>query len=171
MASFVFAYGSNMCSGRIRDYKVTPLGPARAALLEDFTLTFNKRSTDGSGKANVSQSPGESVWGVLYEIPITDLPKLDDGEQGYVRESATVLVGSEQIIAWLYIAKQPDATIRLRPYSWYKRFIVEGAREHVLPPDYIAGLEGIEDTNDPDRARHKDRMALRCSGHDAAAYK
>jgi gamma-glutamylcyclotransferase len=165
MTSFVFAYGSNMCSGRFREYKVTALGPGRAALLEGFTLKFNKRSTDGSGKATVYQSPGDSVWGVLYEIPTADLPTLDDGERGYVRENATVLVGGEQITAWLYTARRPDETMRLRPFSWYKRFIVEGAREHILPPEYIIQLEGIEYLTVPDRARHNDRMALRCSGN------
>jgi gamma-glutamylcyclotransferase len=91
---------------------------------------------------------------------------LDDGERGYSRESATVLVESQPVKVWLYIAERPDTTMQLRPYSWYKRFIVEGAREHALPPDYIARLEAIEDLIDPNEARHAQRMALVCSGSD-----
>jgi gamma-glutamylcyclotransferase len=166
MTSFVFAYGSNMCSGRFRDYKVRPLGPGRAALLDGSVLKFNKRSTDGSGKATIFQSPGNSLWGVLYEVTTADLLMLDDGERGYGRKSATVLVESQPVTAWLYIAERPDTTMQLRPYSWYKRFIVEGAREHTLPPDYIARLEVIEYLIDPNQARHAQRMALLCSGSD-----
>ena len=32
----------------------------------------------------------------------------------------------------------------LRPYSWYKHFLVEGARAHRLAEDYISTLEAIE---------------------------
>jgi gamma-glutamylcyclotransferase len=167
MTCLIFAYGSNMCSGRFRDYEMRPVRSGRAALLEGFVLKFNKPSTDGSGKATVFQNPGDLIWGVLYEIPITDLSKLDNGERGYVRESTTVLLENDPVTAWLYIAKRPDAAMRLRPYSWYKRFIVEGAREHTLPSDYIASLEDIEAWVDSDPARHRERMSLVCYRNDA----
>ena len=166
MTSFVFAYGSNMCSGRFRNYKVTPLGRGRSALLEDFILNFNKRSTDGSGKATILQSPGNALWGVLYEVPLVDLVLLDHGERGYVRESVTVLVDSQPVMAWVYIADRPDATMRLRPYRWYKRFLVEGAREHALPSDYIDRLTAIEDLIDPNQSRETQQMAIHCSRSD-----
>ena len=96
-----------------------------------------------------------------------DLPKLDKGELGYARESATVQIRAEQITAWLYVADEPDATAHLRPYVWYKRFIVEGARNHRLPLEYIKHLEQIETDEDPNRARHNNRMQLRCSSSDS----
>ena len=44
MSEKVFAYGSNMCSGRFRDYGVVPEEVGRPALLQDFRLCFNKVS-------------------------------------------------------------------------------------------------------------------------------
>ncbi|WP_419806345.1 gamma-glutamylcyclotransferase family protein [Terriglobus sp.] len=168
MTSFVFAYGSNMCSGRFRAYNMTPLGSGRAAMLDGYVLRFNKQNTDGSGKATIFQSPGNPLWGVLYEVPTADVSMLDGGEQGYGREIAIVLVEDQPVTAWLYIAKRPVTTTRLHPYSWYKRLIVEGAREHTLPPDYIARLEAIEDHLDPNQTRHAQRMSLLCSASDCA---
>ena len=163
MTSFVFAYGSNMCSGRFRDYGMTHVGPGRAALLEGFSLSFKKPSTDGSGKATVSNHPSGYVWGVLYEIPTDELAKLDGGERGYVRETATVVVEDKPVTAWLYVATRSDEINPLRPYSWYKRFLVEGAREHGLPIGYILRLKEVEDQIDPERERHDERMALVCT--------
>jgi hypothetical protein len=77
MSHNIFAYGSNMCSGRFRTYRVHPEGAGRIALLTGYRLLFNKESTDGSGKANVEAQVGAQVWGVLYSIPIEDLATLE----------------------------------------------------------------------------------------------
>jgi gamma-glutamylcyclotransferase len=41
----------------------------------------------------------------------------------------------------------------LVPYSWYKRFVVEGARHHGVPDDYIALIEAMPDIEDTNRER------------------
>jgi hypothetical protein len=51
----VFAFGSNMCLGRIRDYGVRPDGVGRPAVLKGHRLVFNKKSKDNSGKARTGQ--------------------------------------------------------------------------------------------------------------------
>jgi hypothetical protein len=93
MSEIVFGYGSNMCSGRFRNYGVEPIGRGRAAFLEGYLLDFSKQSKrDGSGKANVSPSAGHLVWGVLYEIHDADLAQLDMGEgTGYKRSKVTLI--------------------------------------------------------------------------------
>ena len=59
MSTYIFAYGSNMCSARFRDYGVLPEGNGAAALLGGYRLVFNKRSTrDGSGKASIEPLKG-----------------------------------------------------------------------------------------------------------------
>lgn len=164
MSQEVFTYGSNMCSGRFRDYGVSPEGRGRAAVLGGHRLVFNKRSTDdGSGKANVEVSEGSDVWGVLYRISDADLEKLTKGEGGYhpVRLQVQV-VQDTPCEMWIYLAKKPNTSLRLRPYTWYKRFLTEGAREHCLPAEYIAFLEGIEAIEDADRERDKRKRALAC---------
>lgn len=131
---------------RFRDYKIVPEVPGRAGLLFGYRLVFNKKRTiDNSGKANVERREGSDVWGVLYTIPDGDLHTLDEGEGGYHREQLSVgLPDNTNTDAWVYIATRPTHDAGLRPYTWYKRFLVEGAREHSLPPEYIAELKRIE---------------------------
>jgi len=50
----------------------------------------------------------------------------------------------------------------LKPYGWYRDLVIEGAREHELPQDYIAGrIDAVEAIEDPDLARDaKERVVL-----------
>jgi hypothetical protein len=38
-----------------------------------------------------------------------------------------------------YIADHDAIDDRLKPYSWYKDFVMKGAQEHGLPLEYIRG--------------------------------
>ncbi|MFI5092978.1 MAG: gamma-glutamylcyclotransferase family protein [Candidatus Acidiferrales bacterium] len=164
MSEQVFAYGSNMCSGRFRAYGVSAEGAGRAAVLLGHRLLFNKKSTDDkSGKANVAALAGSAVWGVLYTIPDADLNELDKGEGGYRRVRLSLrLADNASTDAWVYVAKKPNNDPGLRPYTWYKRFLVEGAREHSLPAEYIAELENIAAEQDANEARDRRKRALAC---------
>jgi len=163
LSHIVFAYGSNMCSGRFRDYGVYPEDAGRSAMVTGYRLLFNKPSTDGSGKANVEQHGGSQVWGVLYSIPDADLAVLDEGEVGYYRIQLQVSTpDSARHEAWVYLASSPSNDSGLRPYTWYKRFLVEGAREHALPADYIATLEDIDAVQDANQGRDRRKRALTC---------
>ena len=64
--------------------------------------------------------------------------------------------------ASVYVALKPKNDPSLRPYTWYKRFLVEGAREHSLPEDYIAELELIEAVTDSNEQRDCEKRALAC---------
>ena len=163
MSVRIFAYGSNMCSGRFRAYKVKPLG-ARRAYLSGWKLLFHKCSSDGSGKADVVPAHADArVWGIVYEISKADLRKLDVGEQGYHRCRLT-LSGPRggSFRAWVYRADPNACESGLLPYGWYKRFLVEGAEEHNLPSDYITSLRAIAAKLDPDQSRDKKKRALSC---------
>jgi gamma-glutamylcyclotransferase (GGCT)/AIG2-like uncharacterized protein YtfP len=144
---------------------VSPQGEGLAASLRDHRLRFNKKSEiDGSGKANVESHPGGQVWGVLYTIPDADLETLDKGEVGYYRAQLPVHTTDPDITditeAWVYLASKPSDNPALRPYTWYKRFLVEGAREHSLPLEYVAELERIEAIEDSNQQRDRDKRAL-----------
>jgi len=150
--------------GRFRAYGVSPEAAGRAAVLPGHRLVFNKKSTDDkSGKANVAAHAGSDVWGVLYAVPDGDLDKLDKGEGGYRRVRLSLrLVDNTSTGAWVYVAKKPKDDPALRPYTWYKRFLVEGAREHSLPEDYIAELDRIAAVADTDERRDREKRALAC---------
>jgi hypothetical protein len=161
----IFAYGSNMCSGRIRDYRVHPISSC-VAKLTGYDLCFDKRSGDGSGKVNIvpSKNKDSEIWGVIYEISHTDLDKLDEGEKGYYRSEIVVSTkDGSNVKAWDYMAQESFITKGLKPYTWYKRFLVEGAREHDLPEDYIAKLNTAEAVNDTNASRDRGKRALPCS--------
>ena len=164
MREKIFAYGSNMCSGRFRAYAVSPEGEGPAALLPAYRLVFNKRSQDGSGKANVEPDESSHVWGVLYTIPDSDIETLDGGEgAAYRRVRIPVrITDADTTEAWVYLASRPSNDAALRPYSWYKRFLVEGAHEHALPPEYITALERIEAVQDTNEQRDREKRALAC---------
>ena len=163
MSERVFAYGSNMCRGRLLAHRVHPEGPGVRARLSGYALHFNKRSTaDGSGKANVELHEGGTVWGVLYVIPDEDLAVLAAGEGGYTRTRLSVDPDAGPVAAWVYVANEPSHDAALRPYSWYKRFLVDGARSHGLPADYIAMLEAIAADDDTNQERDRQNRALAC---------
>jgi len=162
MSQNVFTYGSNMCSGRFRAYGVHPLGTGRTAVLTGYRLLFNKPSTDRSGKANVEPERGARAWGVLYSIPDAELQMLDDGEVGYERMALPIRTMDDlESIVWVYVASRATQ-VGLYPYTWYKRFIVEGAKEHGLPPEYITILENIDALQDADTGRDRRKRALKC---------
>jgi hypothetical protein len=163
MSKPVFAYGSNMCSGRFRAYRIQPEQTGRAAVLSGYRLVFDNESIDRSGKANLEPHGGSETWGVIYLIPDTDLQKLDDGEVGYHRMLLPVRTASNTAVeACVYIASAQCRNAALRPYTWYKRFLVEGAREHLLPAEYIAALESIDAVQDADTARDLRKRSLAC---------
>jgi len=163
VSELIFAFGSNMCSGRFQDYGVVPERPGEPAMLSGYRLRFNKRSIDGSGKANVEPLAESDIWGVLYSIPGSQLPTLDTGEgPGYARGLVAVRTPARDIEAWVYEAKNPSADPDLRPYQWYKRFLVEGAKEHGLPSAYIDALQDIAAVDDPDPARDARKRLLVC---------
>lgn len=169
MSALIFAYGSNMCLGRLLDYGVHPEGPGQPAELRGYVLRLNKvgrRAGRRSGKGNVEECAGETVWGVLYSIPERELPALDTGEgAGYRRIQLRVESSAGPIDAWVHVAIKPSNDPNLHPYGWYKRFIVEGARSHGLPADYIAKLEAIDAVDDPDLAWDQNRRSLTCDNH------
>jgi hypothetical protein len=69
-----------------------------------------------------------------------------------------------------YIAAPDYIDDRLKPYGWYKQFVLAGALEHGLPSDYIAErIESVEATDDPDKKRDKkQRETLTGSSDDRA---
>jgi hypothetical protein len=75
----------------------------------------------------------------------------EDGEVQVVRSDGTVT-------AHAYIATEKDKT--RRPYHWYKDFIVAGAIEHGLPPDYVEKPRAIEGQPDPKPKRRARNEAL-----------
>ena len=140
-AMLYFAYGSNMSSRRLRAR--VPGARARGrGWLEDKRLVCNKPSKDGSGKANLVDAAGAVVWGVLYEIEEPDWPSLDRYEPDYSRVGCEVNIAADRRAlaqVYIWIGRGPDIPL----LDWYREHLLEGAREHGLPPDHIRSLEEL----------------------------
>lgn len=158
-----FAYGSNMCSGRLRR-RVPSAEPLFIACLSGHRLSFDKRSNDGSGKADAEHTGDDNcVWGVVFEIETVEKEALDQAEalgSGYEEKTVTLDGPFGKCAATMYYATDKDAV--RKPYSWYLRFVVEGARQHGLPADYVFSLEHIESIDDPDPSRDSQNRSIPC---------
>jgi gamma-glutamylcyclotransferase len=140
-----FAYGSNMLTSRLtlRTHSATAVG---VAYVEGYRLTFDKVSTDGSGKCDIEATgnAADRVYGVLFGIATAEAADLDAHEglgHGYRKGEVQARAASTitRAVAYFATEKEPD---RL-PYDWYKAFVIEGAIEHQLPAAYIASLKPV----------------------------
>lgn len=148
-----FAYGSNLCSARMRE-RVPSARVVGVGRVEGRRLAFHKRGRDGSGKADAVAQAGSQIWGVVYAIDPEDRAALDRAEGGYRAVEAEVrLTDGRTLRAFLYGALPTRLDPGLRPFGWYKAYLVDGAREHGLPPAYVAALEALEALEDPDPDR------------------
>jgi len=158
-----FAYGSNMLTRRLAER--TPSAVAvGAAFITGYRLTFDKVSTDGSGKCDIEAAgPDDRAWGVLFRIANSEEAALDDAEglgYGYRKGQAQVHtvtpVSRQNAVA--YFATQKSAA--LLPYHWYKAMVIAGAVEHGLPPDWIERLRDVASKQDMKDSRRKNREAI-----------
>lgn len=137
----IFAYGSNMHPERMRARVAGAVSRGRARL-SGHRLVFNKRGRDGSAKANLAAEPGAEVWGVVWEIAVSDLAVLDPYEGGYERTRAWVeAADGARIEVELYVSGR--LTEDPVPYDWYLEHVLRGARAHALPEDYVARIEAV----------------------------
>jgi hypothetical protein len=159
-----FAYGSNMSSARLckRMPSCKPLG---IAALPDHELRFHKRSMDKSGKCNAFASGNDnSVIGVLFSFDPAERAKLDEAEgvgSGYEHAMVTVINDKGRRRKVLTYLATPDyIDDSLKPYGWYKDFVLAGGREHGLPPEYVAEyIQSVEAIEDPNKTRDEKQRA------------
>jgi hypothetical protein len=102
-------------------------------------LAFNKPSRDGSGKANLIAAPGELGWGVLFELATDAWSDLDRWEPEYARRPCEVFDDRGRATRAEYYVYESPGEVR-EPYDWYLRHLLDGAREHALPEDFITAL-------------------------------
>jgi hypothetical protein len=134
--------------------------------LPGHALSFHKRSSDKSAKCNAFASGNNNkVIGVLYSFDPSERAKLDEVEgvgTGYEHAMVTVINDKgrrRKVLA--YLATPDYIDDRLKPYGWYKEFVLAGSREHGLPQEYIAQyIQSVEAMEDPNKARDTKRRAM-----------
>lgn len=161
------AYGSNMCVSRLRG-RVPSAAYVGVAALRGYSFRFHKRSNDGSGKADAFETGNLSdiVWGVIFDIEEKERVLLDRAEglgAGYVEKTLTVVdKDGEEHQVFTYVAEAMSINETLRPYSWYKRLVVEGSRQHGLPDAYVNAIAAMPEATDQNRTRDQRNRSIAC---------
>ncbi len=151
------AYGSNLHPLRII-LRVPSSRLVGTTKLDGYRLTFHKRSRDGSAKCNLwhSDQPIHTAYGAVFEISPNEKPLLDKAEglgQGYLEEQLPVVLDGVTHSAYSYFASQSHIAQDLKPYDWYKRMVLAGARHHHFPSEYIGEIERVQTQVDMDAKR------------------
>ena len=149
--SYIFAYGSNLLRSRIQA-RCPSVALHGIGYTTHRRVLFDKRSDDGSGKANAAYtgSAEDRIWGVLHTMSPEDKAKLDIHETGSALEQILVHRGDGTATpAVTYVAHEACRASGLAPYDWYLAYVVHGAREQGLPPAYVERLAAVEFTVDP----------------------
>lgn len=144
-----FSYSSNMNSERLmgRGVKFISKEPA---YLENYLLKFNKKSVDGTTKANIIPAPEQRVYGVLYKMNAVELNKLDNIEGvtsgHYSRKTVPVCtINGEVFMADVFIANEKyiceDSA--MRPSQQHLNTLVNAASDNRLDPQYIEYLRSL----------------------------
>lgn len=153
------AYGSNLYPARLasRVGKIETLG---CASVDGWRLEFSKRGADGSGKCTLIADPAATAHVAVYAIEHGAKAQLDEIEglgRGY---DSDYLALAEFGRCYIYLA-QPSALDRsLKPFDWYKTLVVAGAIHHGFPSDYVAQLSNVAASDDPDRVRAAENLAV-----------
>jgi gamma-glutamylcyclotransferase (GGCT)/AIG2-like uncharacterized protein YtfP len=151
-----FAFGSNLnpvqMAQRCPGHVVVGL-----AMLRDHKLVFPLTSSDwGGGVAGVHVAHGSNVWGVVYELTDEHVAALDRYEGFRAPGDDHNLYERERV--WVELTRPDDGSIPRRvraeyyvprvtnpspPSRRYLDAILEGARHHRLPDEYLATLGRI----------------------------
>lgn len=129
------------------------------ARLEGHVLRFHKVGCrDGSGKCNAFATgrSTDHLWGAVFAIDPAEKYRLDHAEGlgvGYDEITVEVDSATGSMAAFTYVAEADAIMSDLKPYIWYKEFVVAGAAEHDLSPEYVDTIRAIEAVHDPDEAR------------------
>jgi gamma-glutamylcyclotransferase len=144
-----------MLSRRLRA-RVPSAMPVATGFVSGHRFTFDKVSTDGSGKCDAEETSmlEDRVYGVVYEIDDAEKPALDRAEgleNGYAEKYLEVITDSDHITARAYYATNKNTS--QKPYHWYKDLVLAGAREHSLPANYVEVIEKVDSFKDSNSAR------------------
>ena len=152
------AYGSNLHPVRLTE-RLPSARLLGTGHLHDWSLRFHKLSKDASGKCSIV--PGdEGVFFAIFDISDGDKLELDRIEGvggGYAATSLTIPPFGN---CATYIAEALYVDEALRPYDWYREFVLAGADFHGFPDDYVARIASVRAIPDPDAERSAGQWAL-----------
>ena len=134
-----FAFGANLSPATLNRRGISP-GRAQPARLEGHRLVFDQPGIPVFEPAFASVRPADDeVWGVLYELTAEDYANLRAFEGREYREATVeVIAGTERIGARTFVTR--GAHPERRPSARYLQVMLEGARHHSLPDEWVERL-------------------------------
>lgn len=153
-----FAYGSNLHPVRLES-RIGMCQLIGVACLEQAALSFRKIGLDQSGKCDLiyPQSGIESVWGVVYRISTEQKTILDRHESlgsGYQLLNTEVIdLQQKRHSVFTYQVMPEFIDPQLKPFDWYHELVMQGARHHRFPAEYLQQLKSAPFDPDPDQSR------------------
>uniref|UniRef100_A0A6P7FWE0 gamma-glutamylcyclotransferase n=1 Tax=Diabrotica virgifera virgifera TaxID=50390 RepID=A0A6P7FWE0_DIAVI len=165
--SLYFGYGSNLLERRMHRSNPNAVRYGKG-VLKDYTLDMGTYGNFWKGcGANIVQSPGDKVWGALWQLKDEDFVNLDRQESVHKNVYKRIIVQIEtpegqklNAIAYQNVKQfeRFDLTnlpTERRPSPAYMDVIIKGAQETGLPIDYINFLKTIS-TNGIDHVPNLD---------------
>jgi len=152
------AYGSNLHPARLAD-RVSSAQLLGTAFLPRWSLYFHKRSRDESGKCNILAGDN-GVYFAIFEVSAEDklaLDKIEGLGNGYSDISLSI-PGFGNCAS--YTAEETHIDDSLWPYDWYKELVLEGARFHGFPGDYLNEIESVRALRDLNSERSANQWEI-----------
>lgn len=136
-----FGYASNLKTSVLEDRIGDLISDKIVGRLIDYGFRFNRKNMDGSARANLLVSESEDVFGVIYRITEKNRDLLLKSEPGYhlILVSVETDFGNEQ--AYTFISDED--TEGIYPREDYLKTILQGAKEHKLPEEYIDFIKSL----------------------------
>lgn len=160
-----FAYGSNLHPLRMAARLVAPR-LIDSAVLPGWTLRFDKRGRDGSGKCTIAPAD-DVVHGALYHLTAADQARLDDIEGLGTGYDAQRVALPGHGMATTYVAR-PDALAQDLPvFDWYLGLVIAGGRHLGFSPAWFERFATLTVVADPDveRAATHARLLANCTAY------
>lgn len=140
-AVWYFAYGSNLCRGKMLKTIGGPWQEEQTGVAKGFEVVFNKNSTKWGAAANIVVARRKKSRGVLYKISPVQFRRLKQSEKDYKPICLELETESgRKIIGQTFVALMDRITRARLPKQQYLDFIWTGGIEHGLPRRYLRGL-------------------------------
>lgn len=126
-------------------YNFFELPVGKLAKAEDVDLVFDFPSRWWGGRvAGLTEKPGASVFGLLFEIQAKDWPVVQHKEGVVtgmsIERSVKVNIDGQIFEATAFTTSPTRASLEGPVSEQYVKALVRGARQSGLPEDYIASL-------------------------------
>lgn len=135
---YYFGYASNLDVSTLEGRLKSGAKKVGVAMLPHYGFRFDHPNPNGSARANIIPSPQETVYGLLFEIALTDKAYFLDSEPGYDFVPMQVKIENRSVQAYVFIS--PSHVPNIFPDKKYLEVILRGGKANGIPASYLAQL-------------------------------